>query len=91
MDLEKETTDYLEHLLGQIRHELSERKKAPTCACYVVKVDERGTYFKDFEAAKSEILGSLQDVKDFGNVVQIAETEIPKTDYDMRPDVWFDV
>lgn len=94
MNIKKDcTTEDLVHLKIDIEMELKNRKKEPVIKCYVVRLNncESGaTYFKDYEAAREEFLAEMDyTVCETGNKFSIEPVEIPESDYNIRPDVWY--
>ncbi len=94
MDLKSKTIDELQELLSDVRNEITERNKEPTKTVYVVRLndwDDCSNWYKDFNEAKKYLVDEADEnnIVECKNKVSIGTEEIPSTEYDLRPDIWY--
>lgn len=91
MDLTNKTQDELNHLAEEIKKEVERRREEPVMTCFVYEVNSYQYFFKDFNSAIKAILDDLDEfnIKELFAKLSVYAVDIPKTEYNNRPDEWY--
>lgn len=93
MDLSKHTEDDLIDMKSEIQKELDRRRKEPTKTVYVTRLDDSrngATYYKKYNEAEEGFKADIHfTVFEMGNKWSLEPWEIPESEYNNRPDIWF--
>lgn len=94
-ELKSKTTDELISLQFKISEIIDARKQETKKQ--VFKIGMKGaaaTYFKNFDKAVEQLIEEVSDesvVVEFGNALYIEPILISESDFNSRPDKWYDV
>ena len=91
MDLRKETIDDLQEMLRDIKNEIDKRDEEEKVKCLRVQVGMTKQWCKNIADVVTEFQDYMCDVLHADSNAQfyVVPEEIPRSDYDMRPDIWY--